>query len=66
MPDIGHVLKVLLSAPIEFRLGQIRARQNLTDDAARHYVEEVDKARSRRLMAMFGTDWRIPIGMTWF
>jgi osmotically-inducible protein OsmY len=28
--------------------------------AARHYIEEVDKARSRRLMAMFGTDWRDP------
>jgi hypothetical protein len=35
-------------------------RQNLTDSAARHYVEEVDRARSRRLMAMFGADWRDP------
>ena len=60
LPDIRHVLKVLLTAPIDFRIGQIRARQNLTDDAARHYLEEVDKARSRRLMAMFGTDWRDP------
>lgn len=60
LPGIGHVLKVLLSAPIEFRIEQIRARQSLTDVAARHYIEEVDKARSRRLMAMFGTDWRDP------
>jgi cytidylate kinase len=60
LPGIGHVLKVLLNAPIEFRIEQIRARQNLTDVAARHYIEEVDKARSRRLMAMFGTDWRDP------
>ena len=58
LPGIGHVLKVLLTAPIEFRIEQIRARQNLTDIAARHYIDEVDKARSRRLMAMFGTDWR--------
>jgi hypothetical protein len=36
------------------------ARQNLTDAAARHYIEELDKARSRRLMAVFGTDWRDP------
>jgi osmotically-inducible protein OsmY len=28
--------------------------------AVRHYIEEVDKARSRRLMAMFGADWRDP------
>ena len=60
LPGIGHVLKVLLTAPIEFRIEQTRTRQKLTDIAARHYVEEVDKARSRRLMAMFGTDWRDP------
>jgi cytidylate kinase len=57
---IGHVLKVLLTAPIEFRIEQVRTRQSLTDVAARHYIEEVDKARSRRLMAMFGADWRDP------
>jgi cytidylate kinase len=60
LPGIGHVLKVLLTAPIEFRIEQIRTRQKLTDIAARRYVEEVDKARSRRLMAMFGMDWRDP------
>jgi cytidylate kinase len=60
LSGIGHVLKVLLTAPIEFRIEQVRARQSLTDVAARHYIEEVDKARSRRLMAMFGADWRDP------
>jgi cytidylate kinase len=60
LPGIGHVLKVLLTAPIELRVEQIRARQGLTDIAARHYIEEVDQARSGRLMAMFGTDWRDP------
>ena len=60
LSGIGHVLKVLLTAPIEFRIEQIRARQSLTESAARHYIEEVDKARSRRLMAMFGADWRDP------
>ena len=58
LSGIGHVLKVLLTAPIEFRIEQVRARQSLTDVAARHYIEEIDKARSRRLMAMFGADWR--------
>jgi cytidylate kinase len=60
LSGIGHVLKVLLTAPIEFRIEQVQRRQNLTDVAARHYIEEVDKARSRRLMAMFGADWRDP------
>src|SRR5215510_12278980 len=31
LPGIGHVLKVLLTAPIEFRIAQVRARQNLND-----------------------------------
>jgi cytidylate kinase len=60
LSGIGHVLKVLLTAPIEFRIEQVRARQSLTDAAARRYIDEVDKARSRRLMAMFGADWRDP------
>lgn len=60
LPGIGHVLKVLLTAPIEFRIQQIRARQSLSETGARHYIEEVDKARSSRLMAIFGADWRDP------
>ena len=60
LPGIGHVLKVLLTAPMEFRIKQVLARHNLTEAAARQYIEEVDRARSRRLMAMFGTDWRDP------
>ncbi|HEX2228219.1 MAG TPA: cytidylate kinase family protein [Candidatus Binatia bacterium] len=58
LPDIRHVLKVLLTAPIEYRIDQIRARQNSSEREARRYIEAVDKARSRRLMAMFGADWR--------
>jgi len=60
LSGVGHVLKVLLSASIDVRVKQVRARQNLTDTAARHYIDEVDKARSRRLMEMFGADWRDP------
>ena len=60
LSGIGHVLKVLLTAPMPFRIEQVRGRQSLTEAAARHYIEEVDKARSRRLMAMFGADWRDP------
>ncbi len=57
---IGHVLRVLLTAPMEFRVQQVRVREKLDDAAARRYIEETDKARSRRLMAMFGVDWRDP------
>jgi cytidylate kinase len=60
VPHFKHVVKVLLTAPMEMRIQQIRERHKLNETAARRYVEEVDKARTRRLMAMFGTDWRDP------
>jgi cytidylate kinase len=58
LPGFKHVLKVLLTAPMEKRIEQVKARQRLNDSAARRFIDETDKARSRRLMAMFGVDWR--------
>lgn len=58
LPGFNHVLKILLTAPLELRVEQVRARNALSESAARRYIEEVDKARSRRLLAMFGVDWR--------
>ncbi len=60
VPKFQHVLKILLTAPMEMRIAQVRARHQLNEPAARRYVEEVDKARTRRLMALFGADWRDP------
>ena len=61
IPKFAHVLKVLLTAPMEMRIAQVRERHNhLNEVAARRYVEELDKARTRRLHGMFGTDWRDP------
>jgi cytidylate kinase len=58
LPGFKHVLKVLLTAPMDTRIEQVRARNDLSESAARRYVEEVDKVLSRRLLAMFGVDWR--------
>lgn len=60
IPKFQHVLKVLLTAPMATRIEQIRARHKLNETAAQRYIEEVDKARTRRLKGMFGTDWRDP------
>jgi cytidylate kinase len=60
LPGIRHVVRVMLTAPMEFRLEQVRARQGLEAKAARRYIEHVDKAHTRRLMALFGSDWRDP------
>ena len=60
IPKFQHVLKVLLTAPMAMRIEQVRARHKLNEVAALRYVEEVDKARTRRLKGMFGTDWCDP------
>jgi len=60
LPGIRHVARVLLTAPMEFRLEMVRLRQGLEVKAVRRYIEHVDKARTRRLMALFGSDWRDP------
>ena len=60
LPGIRHVLRVLLTAPMDYRIEQVRERQGLDAKAARRYIDHVEKARSRRLMALFGTDWRDP------
>jgi len=58
LPGISHVIKVLLTAPMEVRIEQVRARLKVDEAAARHHIEEVDKARARRLMSLFDADPR--------
>jgi cytidylate kinase len=58
LPGIRHVLKVLLTAPLEFRIKQVQSQQGLNEAKARRYIDHVDEARTRRLVALFGTDWR--------
>lgn len=60
LPGIRHVLRVLLTAPLDYRIEQVSKRQGLEAKAARRYIDHVEKARTRRLMALFGSDWRDP------
>ena len=60
LPGVRHVLRVLLTAPMDYRIAQVRTRQGLELKAAHLYIQQVEKARTRRLMALFGTDWRDP------
>jgi cytidylate kinase len=58
LPGIRHVLKVLLTAHLEFRIKQVQSQQGTNEAGARSYIDHVDEARTRRLLALFGTDWR--------
>lgn len=59
-PGIRHVLKVHITAPLAYQVQQVRAREGMSEQAATQYIEQVDKARYRRLQAVFGVDWRDP------
>lgn len=58
--ECKHVLKVLLIAPIEYRIEQVRLRKGLSEKDARGYLEHLDRTRSRRFRAIFGADQRDP------
>lgn len=60
LPGIRHVIKILLTAPMDYRIEQVKARQNVTEEEARRHIEITDEARRQRLMAMFAVDWRDP------
>jgi cytidylate kinase len=61
-PGVRHVLKVLIVAPIEHRMQEVKARKGLEGEHARHFLRELDRVRSRRLRALFNTDWQDPVG----
>jgi cytidylate kinase len=58
--ECNHVLKVLLIAPMEYRIEQVRVHRGLSEKDARGYLEHLDRTRSRRFRAIFGADRRDP------
>jgi cytidylate kinase len=61
LPSIGHVLKVLVVAPMEYRIDQVRAQKGMDEENARQYLRELDRVRSRRFRALFNEDWMDPV-----
>lgn len=62
LPGIPHVLKVLIVAPMDYRIELARTQQGMDSESARQYVRELDRVRSRRFRAVFNADWQDPIG----
>lgn len=59
-PGIRHVLNVFVDTPTESRIQQVKIRKGLTEEAAREYLEELDRIRAQRLKELFNIDWRDP------
>jgi cytidylate kinase len=62
LPGIPHVLKVLIVAPMDYRIEQVRAQKAMDAETARQYVRELDRVRSRRFRAVFNDEWQNPVG----
>jgi len=58
LPGVAHVLKVLITASLEYRIAELRSHLQLDEGAARKQIEHRDRARSRRLTALFGHSWQ--------
>ena len=59
-PGIRHVLNVFVDTPTESRVRQVMARKGFDEEAAKKYLENLDKIRARRTRELFKIDWRDP------
>ena len=62
LPGIEHVLRVLVVAPIEYRIDNVRAQKEMDVENARQFIRELDRVRSRRFRALFNEEWQDPVG----
>ena len=62
LPGIPHVLKVLIVAPVEYRIELVRSQQGMDRENARQYLRELDRVRTRRFHAVFNDEWQDPVG----
>jgi cytidylate kinase len=61
LKGVGHVMKVRLIAPLDYRIKAAMEREGLASrEAAMQYIQQVDEERLRRLRYMFNVDWRDP------
>lgn len=60
LAGIGHALKVLIVAPMDYRIEIVRTQKSMDTENARQYIREVDRVRSRRYRSLFNDDWQDP------
>jgi cytidylate kinase len=60
-PGVPNVLKVLTIADPDVRAQRAKAQRGGDLDAAKRYLKELDRIRSRRLRSLFNIDWQDPL-----
>ncbi len=60
LKDIPYVLRVLLTAPTEFRIKTLMAEGSRTREEAMAYMKVVDERRLKWSQFLYGVNWRDP------
>lgn len=60
VPPVGHVLKILLTVPNEYRIEQVLQAKELGRESAQRWLAKADNVSDRRIKAIFGVGWRDP------
>ncbi len=58
--DVGHALKVRITAPFEVRVRRIRDQEQVEEKAAAAKVRAYDREMAGRIQYLFGVDWTRP------
>ncbi len=54
--DISNVLKVKITANIDFRIKRVMVKENISEDEARYQLQRIDSERRKWAMALYGID----------
>src|ERR1051325_4081062 len=60
-PGISGVLKILIVASMDFRIERVIERRGEDREKARQFLKDLDRVSSRRLRALFNTEWMDPL-----
>lgn len=61
LAGLDNVLRVRVTADLEYRVNAAMAQAELTRDKALAYIQRVDEARSRWARLLYGVDWSDPL-----
>jgi len=60
LSGLDHVLRVRVTADLEYRINAAMAQAGLSRDKALVYIQRVDESRSRWARLLYGVDWTDP------
>lgn len=60
LKDITHVVRLRVIAPLDQRIRSVMEARQISAEAAKQAVQQIDEDRLHRMRHLFGIDWRDP------